>query len=711
MMTLSTMISLALAISLVQAPLKDVRIVAAPLDKVVSQLSTIYNSPMDVSNLLKAKIMLIDATQVSESEVRDQIAKTVNATWEKKGDTWHLTKTAKQQKEDENKDANMRSRFLRKTFEIREKALNESPELTKPLATQVFLKLRNDEDQRRLNPNQMLRPGPSPTSYGLPGQRFMTRFLLKFGMNRIAAIPNGHRVVFAMHPNAMQSEMGLDISEIVSKYRSEQEFWLKAMEPILTDKEGLGKGSEDEKMVAYTRLGDEINSSFGAMPTDLKDILFTVFCSEDGAYDFKIIGIPNGDAPNFSYKINGTSYEGAFAGMESSDFETKPVEGFKLSQESEDFKNFRENQIEKIPESRRASFLEKLADPVKRDPLSYALTETLVFDMRRYKHNLVAIVADSQVNIAEPMFGDLIFGSKNFDIFQDFFSKDDKWVRMLESPFPEPNIPRSELKRLIANVRGNKKVSILDRATIASFRPRTRAYSYIEGMLDTFAGTVHEGYNDADALKLIGLLSESDRAAAAGPNGVRFSQLNSRAQQHLFECCYYNQDNRIWTVQPSTKKWPPYAINEPTYMSPAGITGDATLKITERTSEQIKEPEGAGSSNITNDANGWGQIMYQVEHPEEYPGNPFTFDKTRKLFRLKVTNFDLKLRLNADCEWQSTLTSAERTDNSTFTIISLPADLKEEFDKGYKQASEVIKLRKERLKAKGGGESTRQKRI
>ncbi len=436
------MISLAFAITLAQAPLKDVRIVAAPLDKVVSQLSALYHSPMDVSNLLKEKIVLIDATQVSESEVREQIAKTVNATWEKKGDIWHLTKTAKQQKEDENREANIRLRFLKKTFEIRQKALDQNPELTKPLAIQVFLKLKNDEEQRRANPNQMQRPGPSPTSYGLPGQRFLTRFLLKFGMNRIAAIPNGHRVVFAMHPNAMQSDMGIDIADSVSKYRSEQDFWRKTMEPILTDKEGLGKGSEEEKMVSYTKLGDEINSSFGTMPTDLKDILFTVFCSEDGAYDFKIIGIPKGEEPNFSYKIDGTSYEGAFAGMEASDFETKPVEGFRLSQESEDFKNFRENQIAKIPESRRAAVLEKLADPVRRDPLSYALTESLVFDMRRFKHNLIAVVGDNLVNIAEPIYGDMIFGSKHFDIFQDFFFKDDKWVRMMETPFPEQNIPR-----------------------------------------------------------------------------------------------------------------------------------------------------------------------------------------------------------------------------------------------------------------------------
>ncbi|MEI8281313.1 MAG: hypothetical protein WCG75_02810 [Armatimonadota bacterium] len=702
------MISLAIAFSIHQTVLKDIHIVAAPLEKVVSQLGSIFHSSMDVSILLQTKIVLIDATQVSESEVRDQIAKTTNATWEKKGETWHLTKTAKQQREDEDKAAGMRARFLRKTLEIRQKALKEKPELTSTSAAQMYHQLNSEEEQAQKNHDQMGRPGPSPAGYGLPNQRFMSRFLLKFGFDRIAAVPNGHRAVFCMSPNAMQSKMGIDLSDVVAKYRSEQAIWIKAVTPLETDKEG--KASSNGERTMYARSSDSfgygLESSFGSMPPELKDILFTVYCSQDGGYQFRLVGIPQGDAPNIMYDIKATSYEGAFAGMEGSDFETKPVEGFKLSQESEDFKNFRENQIAKISESRRATVIEKLADPVKRDPLSYALTESLVFDMRRYNHNIVAVVGDSQVNIAEPMFADLVFKPKFSEIIQDFFAKDDKWVRMTEAPFSEPNIPRSELKRLIANVRANKKVSLWDRAAIASFRPRTNTYSYIECMLDSFAGTVHEGYNDADALKLIGLMSESERLAATGPNGIPFSQLNTPARQHLFECCYYNQDNRIWFVTPNKRPQSNAIATEPTYLSPTGIPGTATLKITERNLEKIKEPDGQGSQNIANDANGWGQILYQVDHPEEFPGNPLKFDKTRKLFRIKITQYDFKLRMNADCEWQSSLTNADRIDNTTFTVGSLPDDMQADFDGGYKQMAEGSKARKELLKIKGGGGGT-----
>ena len=78
------MLSLAIALTFQIETLKDVHIAAMPLDKAITQLSSIYNSPMDASVLLRNKIILVDATQVSESEVREQIAKTLNASWEKK---------------------------------------------------------------------------------------------------------------------------------------------------------------------------------------------------------------------------------------------------------------------------------------------------------------------------------------------------------------------------------------------------------------------------------------------------------------------------------------------------------------------------------------------------------------------------------------------------------------------------------------------------
>ena len=193
------MISIALAIAFQQSTLKDVHIAAMPLEKAIVQISSIYNSPMDVSVLLRSKTIFVEASQVTETEIRDQIAKTLNATWERKDQTWHLAKSAKQQQSDVDRGAIMRSRFLKKTLEIRKKSLEEKPGLTPESAVQIFHQLRNEEKRAQEDKNYLLPPGPSPSGYGLPNHRLLSRFLLKFGPTRIARIPNGHRVVFALH--------------------------------------------------------------------------------------------------------------------------------------------------------------------------------------------------------------------------------------------------------------------------------------------------------------------------------------------------------------------------------------------------------------------------------------------------------------------------------------------------------------------------------
>ena len=699
------MISLTLALCLYQAPLKDVHIGAMPLEKAVAQLSNIYHSPMDISTLLRGKVIIIEANQVSESEVRDQIAKTVNASWEKKENLWHLTKSAKQQEQDVQRGVAMRSRFLKKTIEIRQKSLQDKPELTPTSAIQMFHQLRNEEKKAQDDKNYMQPPGPSAAGYGMPNHRFLSRFLLKFGPDRIAAIPNGHRAVFALHPNAMQMPMGIDIDDLLAKYRAEQDTWLNSAGPLMREVEGVDQtnGERISHIGNSQQLGYDLESSFGSMPPELKDVLFSVYCSDDGAYQFRIVGIPQGEALNIMYDIKGTTFEGAFAGMEASDFQDKPVEGFRLSQETDDFKHFFENGFEQVPLDRQKGLLTKLSDPVTRDPLSYGLTEALVFDAKRTKHNIVALGFDSQLNVFQPIFGDMLFQPRFRDLLQDFVSTDEKWIRMFEPPFSEPNLPRIEFKRLIANARESKKVSIFDRAAIAAYKNRNSAVSYTERLLDKFAEVSEENNSNPDALKLVGLLTEGERQVAFSGNGVRFGQLNLKAQQHLFECCFFNEHIRLQFIDQTKRPKSNAIASEPTYLLPTGIPNNAILQVSQKVKAMIKNPDDPDHGNLMTDAFGWGETIYQAEHPEDYPRSTYKFDKKRKLFRIQETIYDFKLRLGQNCEWQATMSSAERVGTDMFTIDSLPDDLKFDFEAGYKAAAESAKLRREQAKKNGGG--------
>ena len=596
----------------------------------------------------------------------------------------------------------MRSRFLKKTFQVRKKSLDEKPELTTTAAQQMFHRMKNEADQDAKNGNRMRKPGPSVAGYGIPNQRFLSRFLLTFGLDRIAAIPNGHRQVFALHPNAMQSEMGVDISDIITKYRAEQDLWRKSVQPILEDKEGLGKGSEQERMAAYESLGDELNKSFGGLPLELRDILFTVYCSEDGAYDLKIIGLPKGKSDHISYDVSGTSFEGAFADLDSSDFVEKPIEGFRLSDEAEDFKNFYSSEFSKIPDPRKASFMAKVSDPVKKDPLAYAYSESQAFIAQHTKHNVVAMVGDEQMNQFEPAMISFLFSPRFKDILQDFASVDEKWIRMFEFPFSQPNYPRSDLKRLISNVKANKRVGLYDRAAIAATQNRTRSSSQIESLLERFAPSDQRGNYDLDALKIIGLLSESERNAAFGETGIRYAQLNQALQRHLFECCYFNSYNKLTFIDVGHQ---PLSENEagPTFLAPFGITPDARFKVVVSKRGLIQASTSLNQDLLSLSARGWGALKYQSEHPEEFEDSNLKIDSKASFRRILETTYLFELRLSTKIVWTTALKDIGLSDGASFTINNFPEDLKRDFQLGYENTKSRAKERREAQKSKSGG--------
>ena len=683
---------------------KDVHILGTTLDKAVVQLGRIFGSPMDCSNLIKDKVILIDAFGVTESEIRDQVAKTVNATWEKKETGWHLTKTANQQRGDLAYLESIRLRMLKKTIDLRASTDGSKAAFTKAFATQTFQQLRNEE--KNGSNNHMDPPGPTAAGYGLPNQRFMSAFLQKFGMNRIAAIPNGHRAVFALNPNAMQMPLGVDIRKEIDQFNTEQSTWERMEQELSKDQEGAAKTTDILQgglpRGFYSGREQSFTSSYTRMPTNPSNVLFTVFCTSDGSYSMKLIGVPSvANEPAFT--VAASSFEGIFAGMTQQDFEPKIDPAFKLSQAASDFEAFFTRDMSQIPEARRAADLNEFADPTHHDPLSYGLSEAFIYDARKSKHNLVALLEDSNLNIFQPLFGDMWLNERFAWLFADFVFHDDKWIRIGNIPGGEPNFPRADLRNIIRRVRANGRVNLEDRAAIASLRPRTNAVSYIEGMLAKFVSTPTEDGGEDDALKCIGMLNESERAQAFSPNGMRFSQLNTRLQRHLFECSYYNEQNRLSAIGQKNLRIEQWVRDEPTLLAPNGILGEAVFKITENRQDQIKAADSQNSIGLLTDAKGWGSTKYQMEHPEFYKGSNFTFDLKTRLSRVTVTSYTFSLIVTPEYQWTSNLQTVVPVSGAPFTIDQIPEDMKADFEAGYKESAEFNKKQQERKNKNGGG--------
>lgn len=673
---------------------KDVHLVGMPIEKLMQELSKQFGQTLIASPRLADKTLLIEASQVSLDEVKGQLAKVLNSTWEKRDDGWHLVKTDKQFKQDDDRFAQMRIGFLRKTLDLRKKSLEGNETLTKEMATQTMRQMSNEEKNRKSN---MAAPGPSAAGYCVPNQRFFSRFLAKFGLERIAAIKPGERVVFATVPNKVQQPLGFDIREEFERYQQEQKIWLKIAEERNNDPES---GLKDLEIRSFQDNQFGLATSFGSISADCENLLFSVFCRDDGSYHMQIVGVPKPGAPDFIYFVGGTSLEGLFANMTESDFMPKEYPEFKLSPDASDFKEFFWSFHEKLSPDRFKFLTAKFADPTKTEPLAYGISESLIFDIKRRKKNLIAIMSDQNLNVFEPVFGDFLFDETKKQINEGFIGFDGTWVQFLDSPGREPNAPRLELKRIIAEVRRTGKFGLIERAQLAAIRPRTNAVSYIERFVNCFATVSSNEHYDGDALKIIGLLSSTEQAAAFSPQGVRFGDLNSKLRQHLFECCFYNSYNRLWQAD-YTKAISGVIRNEPTLMAPDGIPANAIFKVAESTEEQLKDLDEPGRQNLMATPKQWGLTKYQIDHPEDFPANySFQFDRKRKLHRMSVRKYEMTLRPNSVCNWQGTLQSVEDAGKETFTIDTIPDDLKAEFEAGYKEAATAAANRRKR---NGGG--------
>ena len=701
------MISISLAFLLQKSDLKDLQLGAAPVEQIVDQLAKVYRSSMDVSPLLKGKIILIEANQVSEPEVREQVAKVLNASWERRGEVWHLLQSAKQQAHEGEAGTRMRLGLLKKTFQLREETEGSTATFSPQFAAKSFHQRMSEEKTN--DPNKSFASGITPTGYGLPDQRLMSRVLKKFGLKKISEVANGHRLVYSLKPNRMQLQLDIDIAEDIEKYKSEETLWMDTMMRLSKDQESRAKRTDLGQVDNRVFIGGSAeNDSWSSHPIngDIQNLLFSIYCGMDGSYSVDLTVIPL-DKKEKILTVNANSYEGAFAGVTQSDLNPPPAPDFILSEISKDFKSFMESDIATIPASRRKASLTAFADPVTREPLSYGFSEVLQYASRKSKKNIIAILGDSSINTFDPSFCDLFFGDKLSVLTGEMIVKEGNWIRMGTYPFEEPSFPRQDLKRIIARVRANRRVGIEDRAEIAAQRPRIDSVSNIERYIERFVENGDDGGAEIDALKLIGLLSNTERQAASRKEGVLFTLLNPKLRNHLFECCFYNAQNKLHTPDYRSQDWRSLEGIEPTFTAPSGITANSVLRVIEETKNLIKS---AGEGSLKTDARGWGSTKYQVEHPGDYPGNNFTLDLKAKLHVVRQTLITFKLSISRTAEWMSLIEMNDQTDGSEFTLDTMPESMKVEFENGYKDAATAAKLRREMLKKKdGGGGTARQK--
>lgn len=679
-----------------QSPTQDVHLLATTLEQAVVQLGQIFKSPMSVGTSLKDKVILIDAAKVTEQEVRDRIAQVLNATWSRKDNRWFLSKEEAQKREDAAKQYSYRLQNLTKLIEARTKAPESTGSMNSTTAQQIRSRLENEQKQRMTKGGFSLTNSTS-SNYGTPNQRFLTRILQKVGAQQLARVEPGKRAVFASIPNQMQYPLGINLDDESSKASSEQQVWAQSRPQSSSD------GSIAKGMVFVTRLDGGFNSSSRVFsynsseamseaewPEQVSNILLAVYCSTDGNYSITVKVIPrsNTGAPFTATAHTYETEEPANLQTPPTDPATKP---FVLSPEATAFQKMFFG-YGKQTDPIASQLVDQFARTSERDPLSYGLSEAMIYDAHRMKRNVIAALDDSQMSIQNPLFLAAWSASPLSPGVSRKVAIDDSWIVVRNDPFAEPNIPRKAIQRAIQDSRTTGFFELASQASLAGLRPRSESRPSTIQMPQAYVKRTESMIqNEDDALKCYAYLSQSEFGQAMSPRGIAYGQLNGTMQNHLFACLYFNFMPRfsVFKAVPG-QGLPFYAFSEPTLMAPNGISPNARFYVTVTKQNLIKDESTSNTKFGTMDARTWGMIKYNSEHPQEYNKNFPTIEKNRPLSRVTQTTYQFNLEVNDSCTWSASAADSKPIPGSSFTIDNMPPDIKAEFEAGYNQSSQVI---------------------
>ena len=653
-----------------QSELQDVHIRAASLDRVVQQISEQFRSPMTISTNLKNQILVVEANQVSEATVRDQIAKAVDGTWEMKDSGWHLGQSAKQIGMEHDRREKLRLRMLEKTLEYRLKSRGFRTPLTSASALGFVNQMKSQQGSFF---------GPSEAEYGEPSQRLVTKILAKLNLAQIAKIDNGERQVLALKPNSMQQRLDMSLDKELDDYRKEIAIWSAALRQVDGNSDVTVKSGE-------TSGGGQAVEAY-AMPEEVDNILVSVYTTSSGPQELSILFLPKNPRESFMV-TRANSTEGMFAAFTLQDIDSKESEDndFKMSEESQEFAKFYGQDSASIPKEHLHRLVDQLADPVKRDPLSFGVSEMLAYDCVKLKQNIVAVLIDDDLTNQGVSFSNLELLKKLEDFLAGAVVRENGWIRLNLRTLEGMTVPRPELKRIIANVRVHRRVSLEDLSDIASVLPRSQNMSSIVRLLEGFSPSSSDESGEDDAIRAMGLLDMNEQNRAMSPAGIPYGELSQKVRQHLFESSFYNLRNQLKVVG-GDRQLPNYALTEePTLLAPNGIANSSIFRITREGQNMIRltskeQPEGFWASPRE-----FGDLKVRMENPKDFPGNTDAIDFTKPMSRATKMVYRFLLSVNPTCYWTSSLERTTYSNDPPFTFESMPEDLRREFEMGYKNA-------------------------
>jgi len=251
---------------------------AARVEIIVKELSSASGVPMAATGVLSKDIVVLKVHDKPLSEIMKRIADVIDGTWKDDNGTYRLTRTARQDTEQEARERKYRASAILNEIN-RSKAIQQetlTADEAKKLSGQ-FQKLKQANPEYAFDPNGRL---DSPLNM-TPVRRALLRTLSALDLDDVAMLEPGDRIAYSNKPNRIQRPLPGPIESILSKFVAEQTVWIDAIAGLPEDENPHFGGDPLNERAAIEHSPDRLlliasRSNSSAL------VYFTLFVIADG---------------------------------------------------------------------------------------------------------------------------------------------------------------------------------------------------------------------------------------------------------------------------------------------------------------------------------------------------------------------------------------------------------------------------------------------
>ncbi len=694
-----------------------------PLPKLANKLAAVLGEPVQVAKTLWPTTVMVHAEQATVREVQDKIAEAINATWSKRGGVWYLEQTSAQARSDEQTYRQERIRSIQRLLDHNRKQLQAQKPFDEQHARRLYEEMRDFAKLYGPNDNERVSKRVNELEQESPVSRLNRRFLLALKAETLASVNPGERKIFSTNPTPMQSPMPGEVAKLIAQYVEEQNLWAQVTggQPVV-DGDGNGLGIE------FGAFVEEVNQPVGTVLLSVEGYL-------DDTFGFKISVFDK--SGKFMLEAESSSWdtldESVFAEVNNDN--SKVTEGLKLSPESDVLRNLLTVNNRKADRWKAVTdaLLALWRKPTQRDPLGYYVGDLLSAEARNRKKSLVAVVPDQFIDqyeygIISDIEGFLKRNPPIPWIYDALVEEDANWL-VMKSTNPlrirKSYHDRSLLEQEFAMGARLDPPSLEEEADLAS--KSNQVASPFTAMLYTLRANPFHSGNQLPHLRVFAAMTQPGRIAAARKGGVALSMLPKAVQTEVHKIVYNGEPYSIFIDEAeSDTDGPPKTdaddqdsgdsnaglpnpkmeafwngiLREPTVCLPNGIPLNTTISFEVETSYWVQTgPEAKGLLPRQGDLlspSDLAERVYMAANPKLFPWiTDSTMNVNSSRMRLIVSR-QIKITYNFQNGFRTigSLQELRPVPNKTFTLSTLPAEIKEEFLNAQKELDTRMKNRR-----------------